>query len=342
MASSLISIHKAQIMNSKSKITIPKPCHENWNAMTPKDKGKFCNSCSKTVVDFTKKSPSEIKEYLIEHKSERVCGHFYKKQLDSIVIEIPQITFHQQLSFQKIFVLALFFVMGTTLFSCQYKDGQKQKIENVVLIDTLKKVEKEINSSKKLISKDSLIVKSDIITHTVISETGIIFCELETDTIKITDTIGEITLEKDTIPNKNFDDIILVLGDIDYEEFVEEEDIVFGIIENPPRFKEAKNLSKEKAKKDFDERMINFVQDNFDISWTNDLGLSEGKHKIFTQFTIDEKGIVIDIKIRAPHPKIKEQVFKMIKKIPHFIPGEQNGKAIKTKYSLPITFIIDS
>ena len=67
LASSLISIHKAQIMNSKSKITIPKPCHENWNAMTPKEKGKFCNSCSKTVVDFTKKSPSEIKQYLIKN-----------------------------------------------------------------------------------------------------------------------------------------------------------------------------------------------------------------------------------------------------------------------------------
>ncbi|MGY8908370.1 MAG: energy transducer TonB, partial [Flavobacteriales bacterium] len=224
-----------------------------------------------------------------------------------------------------------------------YKDGQKQKIENVILIDTLRKVEKEINSSKKLISKDSLFVKNDKIIHPVISETGIVLCEPETDKIKITDTIGEITLEKDTIPNKNFDDLILVLGDIDYEEAVEEEeeDIVFGIIENPPRFKEAKDLSKEKARKDFDGRMGNFVQDNFDISWTNNLGLSEGKYKIFTQFTIDKKGHIIDIKVKAPHPKIKKEVFKMIQKLPQFIPGEQSGKAIKTIYNLPITFIID-
>ncbi|WP_139058990.1 energy transducer TonB [Polaribacter vadi] len=304
-------------MNSKSKITIPKPCHENWNAMTPKDKGKFCNSCSKTVVDFTKKSPSEIKEYLIEHKSERVCGHFYKKQLDSIVIEIPQITFQQQFSFQKIFVLALFFVMGATLFSCQYKDGQKQKIENVILKDS------------------TLINEEDLGLITPIMQT-IDSTIVEPSWCPSIDSTPEIIVMGNTREIEIVGDIMTTEGEI-----VLEETIGFIIIENPPRFKEAKNLSKEKAKKDFDERMINFVQDNFDTSWTHNLGLSKRKYKIFTQFTIDKDGHVIDIKIRAPHPKIKEEVFKMIQKLPQFIPGEQNGKAIKTTYNLPITFIID-
>jgi hypothetical protein len=330
-------------MDSKLKITIPKPCHENWNAMSPKEKGRFCSSCSKTVVDFTKKSPSEIKEYLVEHKSERVCGHFYKKQLDSIVIEIPQITFHQQVSFQKIFVLALFFVMGTSLFSCQYKDGQKQKIENIVLIDTLKKIEHKIDSTKQSINKDSLLIKNDKITHTVISETGIVLCEPENDTkIKLTETVGEIALEreKDTLYNNNLNEILTIEGDIAYEEI--EEEVVFGmIIENPPRFKETENLSKEEVKKDFDERMKNFVENNFDVSWTNNLGLSKRKYKIYTQFTIDKKGHVIDIKVRAQHPKIKKEVLKMIQKLPQFIPGQQGGKAINTIYALPITFIIE-
>ena len=193
--------------------------------------------------------------------------------------------------------------MGTTLFSCQYKDGQKQKIENVIL-------------------KDSTLINEE--------DLGLI--------TPIVQTIDSTIIEPSWCPsNDSIPEIITTEGEI-----VLEEEVVFGmVIQEPPRFKEAKNLSKEKAKKDFDERMINFVQDNFDISWTNNLGLSEGKHKIFTQFTIDEKGIVIDIKIRAPHPKIKEEVFEMIKKIPQFIPGEQSGKAIKTIYNLPITFIID-
>jgi hypothetical protein len=304
-------------MSSNLKIIIPKPCHENWSAMSPKEKGRFCGSCSKTVVDFTKKSPSEIKEYLIEKKHERVCGHFYKKQLDSIVIEIPQIIFHQQLSFQKIFVLALFFVMGTTLFSCQYTDGQKQKIENVIL------------------KNSTIVLEEDLGLITPILQT-IDSTIIETSWCSSIDSIPKNIVKGKTPEIEIVGDIITTEGEI-----VLEETVGFIIIENSPRFKEAENLSKGKAKKDFDERMNNFVQDNFDISWTNNLGLSEKKYKIFTQFTIDEKGVVIDIKVRAPHPKIKKEVLKMIKNLPQFIPGEQSGKAIKTKYSLPITFIID-
>jgi hypothetical protein len=46
--------------------------------MSPKEKGRFCGSCSKTVVDFTKKSPSEIKEYLIEKNTSVFVGIFIK------------------------------------------------------------------------------------------------------------------------------------------------------------------------------------------------------------------------------------------------------------------------
>ena len=317
-------------MNSKFKITIPKPCHENWNTMTPKEKGRFCSSCSKVVVDFTKKSSEEIQDYIVENKNQRVCGHFYKKQLDSIVIEIPQVTFKQQLSFQKLFVLALFFVMGTTLFSCQYKDGKKQKIENVILVDTIKKVEKEIETHK--IERDST---SNTIKKTVPpppETTGIVFCDgtSKKDSIIDITTVGELPIEGE----------IIIDGDISYEEI--EEDFVLGmLIQEAPRFKLSKILSGEKARKDFDNRMKKYVQGNFNFETTQNLGLKEGKYKIYTQFIIDTLGNVIDIKVRAPHVTLKKEVQKMLKKLPQFIPGKQAGEVVKTKYNLPITFVVE-
>ncbi len=61
----------------KKIITVPKPCLENWNKMTPTDKGKFCESCNKNVYDFTNNSSSEIiKQLKIEGK---ICGRIKKE-----------------------------------------------------------------------------------------------------------------------------------------------------------------------------------------------------------------------------------------------------------------------
>ncbi len=47
-------------MKNLIEISVPKPCHEDWSKMTPREKGKFCSACKKTVVDFRKKSTEEI------------------------------------------------------------------------------------------------------------------------------------------------------------------------------------------------------------------------------------------------------------------------------------------
>lgn len=63
------------------KLTIPKPCHENWNAMTPDEKGRFCSVCSKTVRDFTVSADEEIAE-TFSGTAETFCGRFNSSQLN--------------------------------------------------------------------------------------------------------------------------------------------------------------------------------------------------------------------------------------------------------------------
>ena len=62
------------------KISIPEPCSEKWDEMTPNEKGRHCDSCSKTVVDFRSKTDKEIQNYFTNHKN--VCGRFNNWQLD--------------------------------------------------------------------------------------------------------------------------------------------------------------------------------------------------------------------------------------------------------------------
>lgn len=65
----------------KTKITIPEPCNENWNEMTPTEKGAFCQLCSKEVKDFTKSTDQEILKVL-ETSKENICGHVSSTQIN--------------------------------------------------------------------------------------------------------------------------------------------------------------------------------------------------------------------------------------------------------------------
>jgi hypothetical protein len=67
-------------MKSKIQISIPTPCHENWQNMTVVDKGRFCASCRKNVIDFTKSSDREIVKAFDTNNN--VCGRFNDSQLN--------------------------------------------------------------------------------------------------------------------------------------------------------------------------------------------------------------------------------------------------------------------
>ncbi|MDN3676018.1 hypothetical protein QWY90_15130 [Flavobacterium paronense] len=123
-------------METNYKITVPKPCHEDWDKMTPDQTGRFCNSCVKSVVDFSDMKATEIQEYFIRNQGQKICGRFKTEQLDSVIIQIPRDVLFSQVQFHKIFMLALLVSMGTTLFSCQNSNGDKQKIDGVEVTDS--------------------------------------------------------------------------------------------------------------------------------------------------------------------------------------------------------------
>jgi hypothetical protein len=70
----------SEAMIKMRQISIPTPCNESWAAMTPADKGRFCASCQKNVIDFTRSSDREIA--VAFRGGENICGKFLPSQLE--------------------------------------------------------------------------------------------------------------------------------------------------------------------------------------------------------------------------------------------------------------------
>jgi len=119
--------------NQNIKITIPEPCHEDWNKMIPDEKGKFCDSCNKSVHDFSNKTDLEIRTILLANKDRKVCGHFKRTQIDRpLNFRVNFKDLPKNVSTTKVFAMALFLVFGSILFSCtMHKDQPLGEIEIV-------------------------------------------------------------------------------------------------------------------------------------------------------------------------------------------------------------------
>ncbi|MEP6675745.1 MAG: carboxypeptidase-like regulatory domain-containing protein [Ferruginibacter sp.] len=72
-------------MQKKIILSIPEPCHENWEEMNPTEQGRFCFSCQKQVIDFTQMTDSEVYHYFAKKKDDHVCGRMMPDQLNTAI-----------------------------------------------------------------------------------------------------------------------------------------------------------------------------------------------------------------------------------------------------------------
>ncbi|GAA4276943.1 energy transducer TonB [Aquimarina mytili] len=89
----------------------------------------------------------------------------------------------------------------------------------------------------------------------------------------------------------------------------------------------------------FSEKIGKIVSRRFNTDLGEKYGLS-GIQRIYTQFDVDSNGMIKNIRVRAPHPKLEKEAERVINLFPEMTPGKQRGKPVTVKYSLPIVFKI--
>lgn len=138
-------------------ISIPKPCHEDWNKMTPDAKGAFCGSCQKSVYDFSKKTDEEIIAVFEKEEKGKVCGRFTPAQLTRPVVSFENPTITSRLA---IFAYALLMVFGAALFNGADAYGQEHiKGEMRMGKMMVKPIAKPVAITKEVIKDTAMEVK---------------------------------------------------------------------------------------------------------------------------------------------------------------------------------------
>ena len=159
-------------------------------------------------------------------------------------------------------------------------------------------------------------------------EDGIVFEESEVDEIPEQDFEWE---ESDEEPIYYMDQTV--------EEPEQEEEEIFRVVEDMPRFPGCENqgLSKSERKTCSDKKMLDFIYKNIvypEVAKTNGV---EGR--VIMKFMVGEDGSISKAQVlRDPGAGCGKEAVRVVNMMPKWRPGIQRGKPVKVWFTLPVSF----
>lgn len=116
-------------------------------------------------------------------------------------------------------------------------------------------------------------------------------------------------------------------------------DVPFAVIEKSPVYPGCENA--QDKKECLQDNISTFVNENFDASIANDLGLAPGKKRINVLFKISYEGKIVDVRARGPHVDLENEAIRVVNKLPKMKPGIQREARVNVTYALPIIVNVD-
>lgn len=149
-------------------VRIDKPCTENWNEMTPTERGAFCQKCCKQVLDFTNQTNDQIQFALRNSNGEEVCAKITTDQLSSLNWEFEQWQSSATMNIQRMSFYALLFVFGLSLVSCSNQEDEQR------VMTLQQSVEQVLKGEKKSVQKTARVQPRKIISEVPELQTEIV------------------------------------------------------------------------------------------------------------------------------------------------------------------------
>ena len=102
-------------------------------------------------------------------------------------------------------------------------------------------------------------------------------------------------------------------------------DLVYDVVEQMPSFPGGSKA------------LMEYLDKNIKYPVSAQKNLLEGR--VILQFIVDKKGRLSDIKVaKKVEPSLDAEAVRVVKSMPRWNPGIEKGKAVKVRYTLPVTF----
>ena len=147
----------------------------------------------------------------------------------------------------------------------------------------------------------------------IVEELNIVEDDVETESVEI-----------DTEDDK--DKTVAISAPVVAAPIVEEEDnVVFQVVEKMPSFPGG------------DAALFKYLSDNVKYPVIAQENGVQGR--VICQFVVNRDGTIVDVEVvRSVDPSLDKEAIRVIKSMPKWSPGQQRGKPVRVKYTLPVNF----
>lgn len=106
----------------------------------------------------------------------------------------------------------------------------------------------------------------------------------------------------------------------------EEEEVIFKIVETMPEFPGGQQA------------LFKYLSENVKYPVIAQENGIQGR--VICQFTVNKDGSIVDVEVvrSGGDPSLDKEAIRVIKSMPKWHPGKQRGKAVRVKYTIPVSF----
>ena len=113
----------------------------------------------------------------------------------------------------------------------------------------------------------------------------------------------------------------------DYVEDVDENK-VYDVVEQMPKFPGGPKA------------MFEYIA--YNVQYPKEMGETCAQGRVIVSFVVEKDGSLTDIKVvKSVYPALDEEALRVVKSMPKWISGSQNGVKVRVRYVIPVTFRLE-